>query len=260
MEPSPRQGTVIAPATDPWSGGRPSVFAITKRSEAVFSKGLSEGARKRVELGVAVAQEKLLSAHVEHALDLIALVTDEVSFTDALEIYTRLLRLDEDEAQNISTRALAVLGEKAELTQEWPEPAKEPRPEPREVDAEEEPSGWSLFGQLRQRLRGRVNEELRRRIELVAARTEVALIQTHVENAIQFVDFLQPEVSERESVELYLDALDVRESIAEVVYYLSLSRLAEEILPPHGSGLAAAREEAGLPTHKEAASRLHTVD
>ncbi|NIP78062.1 MAG: hypothetical protein GWM90_02195, partial [Gemmatimonadetes bacterium] len=47
-----------------------------------------------MELAVAVAQEKLLSAHVDHALDLIALVNEDVSFPDALEIYTRLLRLD----------------------------------------------------------------------------------------------------------------------------------------------------------------------
>ena len=76
----------------------------------MFSKGLSEGARKRVELAVAVAQEKLLATHVDHALDLISLVNEEVSFTDALEIYSRLLRLEEDDAQNISTRSLAILG------------------------------------------------------------------------------------------------------------------------------------------------------
>ena len=226
----------------------------------MFSKGLTEGARKRVELAVAVAQEKLLSAHVDHALDLIALVNEEVSFTDALDIYTRLLRLDEDEAQNISTRALAILGKKAEETHEFP---KEAAPQPEEEvegEGEDERSGRSIFGQFRQRLRGRVKEGLRRRIEFIAARTEVALIQTHVDNALHFVDFLEGEVNEREAVELYLDALDVRESIAEVVYYLALSRMADDILPAHGSGIAAAREEAGLPAHDDAAGRLHTVD
>lgn len=225
----------------------------------MFSKGLSEGARKRVELGMAVAQEKLLSTHVDHALDLIALVNEDVSFTDALEIYTRLLRLDEDEAQNISTRALAILGEKAEQTREWPEPR--PRtPEPAEEEREEEGTRWFLFSQLRQRLRGRVNDALRRRIELIAARTEVALIHTHVDNALYFVDLLEAEIRERESVELYLDALDVRESIAEVVYYLSLARLADDILPPHGSAVPTARDENARPAQKEAAGRLHPVD
>lgn len=213
----------------------------------MFSNGLSESARKRVELAVAVAQEKLLSDHVDHALDLVALVNDHVSFGEALEIYTRLMRLDEDEAQNVTTRALAILGKKAEESDGWPR-------EPERVESEEKSgSGRSWFGQITSRLRGRENEELRRRIELIAARTEVALIQTHVDNALDFVGFLgqAEEVGEQKAVELYLDALDVRESIAEVTYYLALSRIADDLLPAHGSGLAAARDEEGLPEHDE---------
>jgi hypothetical protein len=206
----------------------------------VSLKGLSQSARKRVELAVAVAQEKLLATHVDHALDLIALVNKDVSFTDALEIYSRLLRLEEDEARNITTRTLAVLGEKAEQDGHWPEPEPAPTTEPES----DEDASRSLFGNLRQRLRGRVNEELRRRIELVAARTEVALLYTHVENSLQFVDFLDSEINERQAVELYLDALDVRDSVAEVVYYFSLARIADDVLPPHGTGLAAARKRA----------------
>lgn len=201
-------------------------------------KGLSTNARKRVELAVAVSQEKLLSTHVDHALDLIALVDQQVSFTDALEIYSRLLRLDEDEGRNITTRTLAILGEKAEQHRDWVPP--EPSPP---ADAEESSeSGRSFFGQLRNRLRGRVNEDLRRRIEFIAARTEVAVLETHVSNAMHFVDFLDSELGDREAVQLYLDALDVRDAIAEVVYYLTLARLADDLLPPHGSGVAAIRD------------------
>jgi hypothetical protein len=201
-------------------------------------KGLSQNARKRVELAVAVSQEKLLAAHVDHALDLIALVDRQVSFTDALEIYARLLRLDEDEARNITTRTLAILGEKVEHQTDWVMP--EPAPPSEAEDPAE--SGRSVFGQLRQRLRGRVNEDLRRRIEFIAARTEVSLLDTHVDNALHFVDFLDSELNEREAVEMYLDALDVRDAIAEVVYYLTLARLADDLLPPHGSGLAAIQD------------------
>jgi hypothetical protein len=207
---------------------------------AVAWKGLSEPARKRVELAVAVAQEKLLTAHVDHALDLIALVNQDVSFTDALEIYSRLLRLEEDQARNISTRTLAILGEKVD---------QESRIDLQEIlgpeTGDEEDTGRSMFGNMRQRLRGRVNEELRRRIELIAARTEVALTNVHVDNALHFVDFLDSEMNERQAIDLYLDALDVRDSIAEVVYYISLSRIADDILPPHGTGVAAARQRSG---------------
>lgn len=221
----------------------------------MFSKGLSEGARKRVELAVAVAQEKLLATHVDHALDLIALVDDQVSFTDALEIYGRLLRLEEDAAQNISTRALAILGEKVDDGAPVPEKRPEPPPEPESAEGETE--GRSLFGSLRNRLRGRVNEPLRRKIEFIAARTEVALIRTHVENAVYFVGILRDEMEEKEAVELYLDALDVRESVAEVTYYLALSRVADDILPEHGSRLAVSREDSRLPRHAEVAGPLH---
>ena len=221
----------------------------------MFSSGLTESARKRVELAVAVSQEKLLSDHVDHALDLVALVNDDVAFSHALSIYTRLMRLDEDEAHNVRTRALAKLGKKVDEVGNLPD-----RAEPRR---EEETSGRSWFGQLTQRFKGRENEQLRRRIELIAARTEVALIHTHVDNALHFVEFLreEDELSDEKAVELYLDALDVRESIAEVTYYLALSRLADEVLPAHGSGTAAAEEKGGgLPDHEEAAGRMHPVE
>ncbi len=216
----------------------------------MFSKGLSEAAQKRVELAVAVAQEKLLSTHVDHALDLIALVNDEVSFIDALEIYARLLRLDDDEAQNLSSRALAILGERAESGQDWETLAEGETEAPDEIGRGD---GHSLFGLLRDRLRGRVNEDLRWRVELVAARAEVALIETHMKNALHFADFLGEELEDRKAVELYLDALDVRESVAEVTYYLALSRIADTVLPEHGSGLAAAREAEARRSRQEAA-------
>jgi hypothetical protein len=214
-------------------------------------KGLSSNARKRVELGVAVSQEKLLSTHVDHALDLIALVDQQVSFTDALEIYGRLLRLEEDEARNITTRTLAILGEKVEHHREWT-----PEPAPATEGEDSAQTGRSVFNQLRLRLRGRVNEDLRRRIEFIAARTEVALLETHVGNALHFVDFLENDLGEREAIELYLDALDVRDAIAEVVYYLSLARLADELLPPHGTGVDAVRDARGTASPTNAVPRV----
>ncbi|MEJ2503511.1 MAG: hypothetical protein P8177_09425 [Gemmatimonadota bacterium] len=203
----------------------------------MFSSGLSESARKRAELALAVAQEKLLSDHVDHALDLVALVDEDVSFTDALEIYTRIMRLDEDAAQNVSTRALAVLGERVGPSGTLPSRAVRSAPGAG-------PGDRSWFGQLKDRVRGRVNEDLRRRIELIAARAEVSLLHTHVENALEFVDFLGEEdgIKDQKAVEIYLDALDVRDSIAEVTYYLALARIADDVLPEHGSGRASAGE------------------
>jgi hypothetical protein len=191
------------------------------------SNDLSETMRRRIELAIAVAQERLLSTHVAHALKLIQIVGDQVPFENALNIYTRLLRLTDDEARVITTRALATLGERAARSDAWPEPAPEPEPE-EEADLRRP---FSFMNIMRQRLRGRVNDDLRRWVELAAARTEVALLETHVENALNFIELLEKEQPITEAVELYLDALEVRESIAEVTYYLALARMADRYLP-----------------------------
>ena len=201
------------------------------------SKDLSDPMRRRVELAVAVAQERLLATHVEHVLRLIRLVGEQVPFESALNIYTRLLRLSEDEARNITTRALAVIGEKATETEAWPELVTQA-----EVDQAQEKGSRSFVKQIRQRLRGRVNEELRRWVELAAARTEVAVLGTHVENALGFVELLQNEMPFTEAVELYLEALDVRDSVAEVAYYMALAKIADQQLPERTGPAPAAPE------------------
>jgi hypothetical protein len=180
--------------------------------------------RRRVELAIAVAQERLLSTHVNHALRLIQLVGEQVPFENALGIYTRMLRLSADEARVITTRALATLGEHASDLPQWSEPIEE--------DADDEDlSPRSFVRTMRQRLRGRVKDDLRRWVELSAARTEVAILYTHVDNAMSFVELLERDQPAAESVELYLDALEVRESVAEVTYYLALGRIADQELP-----------------------------
>ena len=191
------------------------------------TRDLSEAVRRRVELAIAVAQERLLATHVDHALSLIQLVGEKVPFENALAMYTRMLRLSDDEARVITTRALAILGERAAETAAWPELITEA--EMKEADA----GGGrrNLMKVMRQRLRGRVHEDLRKFVELAAARTEVALLNTHVDNALNFVDLLEQDTSLNDAVELYLEALEVRESIAEVAYYLTLTRLAEKHLP-----------------------------
>jgi len=206
------------------------LYVRVKRSESVKNpfnnRDLSDSMRRRVELAIAVAQERLLATHVDHALNLIQLVGEQVPFENALAIYTRLLRLTDDEARVITTRALAILGERAAETSAWPELITEA-----EMQEAEEGGRRKFMSVVRQRLRGRVNDDLRRWVEMAAARTEVALLNTHVENALNFVELLEKEASFTEAVEMYLEALEVRESIAEVTYYLALTRISEKQLP-----------------------------
>jgi len=216
------------------------------------SKDLSDPMRRRVELAVAVAQERLLATHVEYVLRLIRLVGEQVPFESALNIYTRLLRLSEDETRNITTRALAIIGEKATETEAWPELVTQA-----EAEQAEAKGSRSFVKQIRQRLRGRVNDDLRRWVELAAARTEVAVLGTHVENALGFVELLEKEMPFTEAVELYLEALDVRDSIAEVAYYMALARLAEQHLPERAGPAAAQPVPAGAGTGTTAAEARH---
>jgi hypothetical protein len=199
-----------------------------------FSRDLSEPMRRRVELAVAVAQERLLSTHVDHALRLIQLVGEQVPFENALGIYTRLLRLSDDESRVITTRALAILGEQVIDTSSaaWKEAGAAA------AESEDE-TRRSFLRNMRQRLRGRVKDDLRLYVELSAARTEVAILNTHVENSLNFVELLNKEQQPSEAVELYLDALEVRESLAEVTYYMALSRIADEQLPEIHRGASA---------------------
>jgi hypothetical protein len=203
------------------------------------SKDLSEPMRRRVELAIAVAQERLLSTHVDHALRLIQLVGDQVPFENALGIYTRLLRLSDDEARVITTRALAILGEQVVSGSGSGTMWADTTPEPPE--AEDDGTRRSFLRNMRQRLRGRVKDDLRRWVELSAARTEVAILNTHVENSLNFVELLEKEQPPAESVELYLDALEVRESVGEATYYLALARIADEQLPDVPRGTARTR-------------------
>lgn len=214
------------------------------------SKDISETMRRRVELAVAVAQERLLSTHVNHALGLIQLVGDQVPFENALNIYTRMLRLSDDESRVITTRALAILGERAAQTEEWPEFTKAEAP-----TENGETARRKFMNQFRSRLRGRVKEDLRRWVELVAARTEIAILNTHVDNAMNFVELLEKEATFNDAVELYLEALEVRESIAEVAYYMALTRLADQHLPAGPPS-----DDSGTPASINAARKLRVVE
>lgn len=214
------------------------------------SKRLSQPARRRVELAIAVAQERLLATHIDHVLELIELIGDQVPFDDALQIYHRLLRLSDDETRVITTRALATLGGRLDGQRSWPERMAD-------ADLSDEDSGTgrrSFLSHLRDRFRGRINEELRRWIELEAARTEVALLDAHVENALGFVDILDNEIPFTEAVELYLEALDVRDSVAEVAYYITLAKLNEKLLPQRP------KRESSRPAPKSARTRTDKTD
>jgi len=222
------------------------------------SKTLSPPVRRRIELAIAVAQERLLATHVEHALELIQQIADQIPFDEGLAIYNRLLRLSDDEARIITTRALAALGGRSDQANDWPERMAEADAAARAAAAER--GARSILDHIRQRLRGRVHDDLRLWIELEAARTEVALIETQVENALSFAEMLKGELSCTEAVQLYLEALDVRENIGEVVYYMTLARLRDSLLPVRSPAIPAPDGEAEVIVATAEDRRLRVIE
>src|SRR5690606_13665687 len=126
---------------------------------------------RQVDLSTAVCQERLLAVHVRHVLAIVDLVSDRIPFDDALDIYVRVLRLTPEQARNVGSRALAELGRRARAggaplrTESLP-----PEPQEREEEPVEprnnQPRSDALFSRLRRRVRGRVQEDLRHRINL----------------------------------------------------------------------------------------------
>jgi hypothetical protein len=195
-------------------------------------KNSSRSLQRQVDLTTAVCQERLLATHVRHVLALVDLVADRLPFDDALDIYVRILSLTPEQARNIGSRALAELGRRGGRPAP---PAPAPLPE---AEVEEDHStavrgrSDALFGRLRKRVRGRVQDELRERINLAAARTEDALLEAHVDNALVFRKALAEDLSAPEAIELYLETMMLPEGVSDVIYNRALRTIADQVLPP----------------------------
>ena len=197
-------------------------------------KSMSRTTQRQVDLTTAVCQERLLATHVRHVLALVDLVSDRMPFDDALDIYVRILRLTPEQARNIGSRALAELGRRGEDTEVLAARVPQEAEPEEEVRVTEEGAARSdaLLSRLRRRVRGRVQDELRERINLAAARTEDGILETHVHNSLSFARALATELSASESIELYLETMMLPEGVADVVYNRALSIIAEQVLPP----------------------------
>jgi len=188
--------------------------------------------RAALEIATASARERLLDAHAAHLLDLVTGVRGQLSPGRAMAIYARLHALEPEFARRIGSKVLAALGERAEAV-----PFDDAAPD------DDWDAALSTFQQLRRRIRGRVNHELRRAIEIHTGRTEIAILNVHVDNILRFVHLLAPETPIARIVAFYSERIGVRKSVAEVAYYMTLDRLADTLTTWPGQGVPAA------PTH-----------
>jgi hypothetical protein len=207
-----------------------------------LTRNTSRTMQRQTDLATAMAQEKLLSTHVRHVLAMVELVADELPFDSVLDIYARILRLNPEQARNVGSRAFAELGRRRGITGgggggDGTGPAML---EDDAADLEEARRGApqeggrfdAVFSRVRRRIRGRVQEDLRNRINLCAARAEDALFEQHVHNALEFARALAAEVPLHEAVDLYLDIMAVPEGVSDVIFNRALRHVADAELPP----------------------------
>ncbi len=216
-----------------------------------LNRNTTRAMQRQIDLTTAVCQERLLATHVRHVLAFVDLVSPEIPFDSALDIYARILRLSPEQARNVGSRALASLGHRGGM----PDPGDEPRVELMEDDAADREDARAaganeaggrfdaIFGRVRRRIRGRVHDKLRDRINLASARAEDSLFNTHVENALIFSRALSDEVPLHESVDLYLEIMQIPEGYSDVVFNRALRTVADEALPPLGPARAPGRGE-----------------
>jgi hypothetical protein len=78
----------------------------------------------------------------------------------------------------------------------------------------------------------KLSADAEQRMRLVQARAEEALIRTHVENALLFVDTLATDVGYERALDIYIRELGVPEPLASVVATRALVQLGEALVPP----------------------------
>jgi hypothetical protein len=219
--------------------------------------------QRQVDLTTAVCQERLLSTHVRHVLALVDLVHEELPFDSALDIYARILRLTPEQARNVGSRALAAIGRRTGLTQsddvnldleEDDEDELEHRP------GEEGGRFDAVFSRVRRRIKGRVHDDLRQRINLAAARAEDSLFETHVNNALVFGKALAEEVPLHEAVDLYLDVMTIPEGVSDVIFNRALRIVADDVLPALEPARVPRRDSDGRAVTTATTTTATTVD
>lgn len=191
----------------------------------LWAQRLPGDLRRRLELAEAAAREARTETHAAQALDLVAVLAPRMPFDEAVERYLDIMGLGGDEAEIVQTRTLIALSNPevgADLARErhrtgvgfnW-----------RHVT----PVGAIRF--VRRQIRRSAEEELWE--ELVAARAEEALADTHTRHALGFAELLGIEdVAPPQGVSLYLDRLDIPSGRARVIYQRALAHLADTYLP-----------------------------
>ena len=89
----------------------------------------------------------------------------------------------------------------------------------------------------------KLSAEAEQRLRLAQARAEEALIRTHIENALHFVETLAPDVTFERALDIYVREMGVADPLASVIATRALVALGDTLVPRPAAG----DEEAAMP-------------
>jgi hypothetical protein len=145
-----------------------------------------------------VASEQVLEEHVRSAAEMVEESAGSVPLHRLLASYARLHHLGEQDARKLRERLLAELGRKG-------------------VDTGALDGPRSPLRRLYRRLQGRVDMEFRDWVDRHAARVQLAVMDIHVQNALEMTRIVRQQATVGETMAAYAEMLGLRDTVAEIV-------------------------------------------
>jgi hypothetical protein len=198
---------------------------------------LPSALRRRLDVATAAAQAALIEAHAEEALRLVAIVADDWSFSETMTYYFDELSISGRLASSIRNRALVRLEDDRRLDADEPSMLRRQPGDAAAADDDDDRFTWDsirpdrLVRQVRRRQRRHAETE--RIALLVLAQAEEAMLNVHVDNALDFIALLDEEMSPDRAVSYYVDAIGVSGCRAQAVVQRAMVRVADALLEPH---------------------------
>jgi hypothetical protein len=176
---------------------------------------------KDLNMLLAVGRKRLADAHFTYAMELIEHAAPHVSPPRALDIYSRLHHLTEEEFRALKNRVLVAYAKRA--------PSDEKLATFVGINGDVD---WDItatvFQKLKKRLKGRQNLELRRWVELHTGRAEAELLSIHVENVIRLYGSLGDLSPVLDAVRLYMETMTLRNTLHDALYIATCDRMFRE--------------------------------
>jgi len=91
----------------------------------------------------------------------------------------------------------------------------------------------SLFGKIfpETLFPRKLSPDAEQRLRISQARAEEALVRTHVENALMFIDALAPEAGYERAIDIYVRELGIPDPLASVIATRALVALGDALVP-----------------------------